>query len=328
MAAWFALFVAIGALGTWLALRYALARALVDEPGERRSHSTPTPRGGGIALATAIAIASTAMMIRHPSAIVPLAAFLLGTTAVAAVGFIDDHRPLSARLRLFVHVVAACLFGLGLVAGGAPAWVAGATVLACIGLTNVWNFMDGIDGIAASQAAIVAAVLAALASGVWAWIAVALAAACIGFLPFNFPRARIFMGDVGSGTLGFALAGLGGAAAAISPEPRAVLAMLAMAASAFAVDACLTLARRIVRRERWWMPHTQHAYQVAARAWGHRRVTMGYAAWTAASIVASAGVQRAGGDKMWPLVAAWYACGALAWYWLQGRPSRTLQTDL
>ena len=328
MGAWFLLFAAIGAVGTWLARRYALARALVDQPGERRSHVNPTPRGGGIAIAVALVIASIALLARYPTAVIPISAFLAGVVAIAVVGFVDDHRPLSPVLRLAVHVIASLAFGLALYLAGAPAWTALGTSVACVALTNVWNFMDGIDGIAATQAVLAATVLAALSIGVWNGLALALAAACFGFLPFNYPRARIFMGDVGSGTLGFSIAALAGAAVSTATHPAWVAVTVAMVVSAFVIDAGLTLLRRILRLEAWWTPHTQHAYQAAARVWGHPRVTIAYAAWTVASVLVSMSVFRAADAFMLSAAAVWYACGALAWFALQGRAGRSLQTDL
>jgi UDP-N-acetylmuramyl pentapeptide phosphotransferase/UDP-N-acetylglucosamine-1-phosphate transferase len=139
--------------------------------------------------------------------------------------------------------------------------------------------MDGIDALAASQA-----LLAAAAYGVWAgagivaWFALALAAACLGFLPFNLPRARIFLGDVGSGALGYGLAALA-SWLLIDAGPRAPLLLLPL--SAFVLDAGFTLGLRMARRERWWLPHTEHAYQHWVRRCGrHGWVTAAYACWT------------------------------------------------
>ena len=180
-------------------------------------------------------------------------------------------------------------------------------------LVNVWNFMDGIDGIAASQA-LLAALAYAMATGtgiVW-WLGLALAGACIGFLPFNFPKARIFMGDVGSGALGYLLAAL----AALSVESGSSWFWLALPLSAFLVDAALTLGTRIVRGERWWTPHVRHLYQRLARGWkGHQAVTVAFAAWTLAALALMWAVRLQEPATIMCAVCAWYLAGAGIWIW-------------
>jgi UDP-N-acetylmuramyl pentapeptide phosphotransferase/UDP-N-acetylglucosamine-1-phosphate transferase len=320
---WFAIFVAVGAAGTWLARRYALAHALVDEPGERRSHTVPTPRGGGIAIVVALLMATAGVATREPAQFMLASAFAGGLSAVALVGLIDDHRPLSPWIRLLVHVAAAGALALAWGLHGGDWSVAFVAFAACVCLTNVWNFMDGINGIAATQAALVGlAVVLSIANG-WALVALALAASCIGFLPFNVPRAHIFLGDVGSGALGYSIAALGllsGVEAGPAPS------LIPMAISAFLIDAALTLLRRILRGERWWAPHVQHAYQVCARRWGHVRVTVSYGIWTVISIFI-AGVADAAVDLTWAVIAAWYISGALLWLWLQHRYRRSSGMD-
>lgn len=269
---------ALAGLATWLTLRYARHR-LVDEPGERRSHTVPTPRGGGlgivVALLAAVAVAVWQSMYPAPM----LAGFAAGLLLVAGIGWIDDHRPLSPWLRLGVQGLAGIVLAAGFHFTGLP-WPAVLLALVAVPvLVNVWNFMDGIDGIASSQAAIVALGYALSArEGVPFWLGTALAATACGFLPFNVPRARIFLGDVGSGALGYAIATLL-AFAAIGHGQRDLgwLALL-LPLSPFLVDASLTLAARMLRGERWWEPHVQHAYQRWARSGGnHLRVTAAYA---------------------------------------------------
>ena len=239
-----------------------------------------------------------------------------GLVLVAAIGWLDDHRPLSPWPRLAVHAGAAALVGIACVLsgrGGGSALFAFATVMV---LVNVWNFMDGIDGLAASQALLVATSWALLG---WpegsAWMLLAVAAACLGFLPFNLPSARIFLGDVGSGSIGYLLAvGLLRLPPAASRWPW--LAWLPL--SAFLVDAGRTLAMRMIQRERWWTPHLHHAYQRwAARSRSHGAVTMGYALWTAAAgatMVLARGAGRGGGATT---LAAGYAMAVVAWSWLR-----------
>lgn len=307
----------LGALGTWLARGYALRRRLIDQPGERRSHHEATPRGGGISIVLVLLGAMLVLALRAPAHAVALALAAAGLVLVAGIGWIDDHRPLSARLRLAVHAVAAALLCLALRRVGAAPLDLALAFAAVLVLVNVWNFMDGINGIAASQAVVVAVACAPFAPGGPAfWLGLALAAATCGFLPFNFPRARIFLGDVGSGALGYALAGLL-ALASLGSDPRTRL-LLAMPLLPFLLDASLTLLARIVRRERWWEPHTQHAYQAWARRRGHARVTIAYA--LAATLVAC--VAFAMRSSSIALIMVFYlvilALGGMAWRLLRG----------
>ncbi len=314
---WLALHVALAAAGTWLARRYALARRLVDEPGERRSHVVATPRGGGIAIVVALLVALCALAWRMPAAVPQLAPLTLGLLLVAGVGWVDDHRPLSPWLRLAVHALAAALLALSCVVAGAGPINALLGFVAALALVNVWNFMDGIDGIATTQALLVAlAVAVAVGAGPVLWLALALAAACAGFLPFNFRplrdgRAAIFLGDVGSGAIGYVVAGL----IALSAGSLAGWFWLALPVSAFAIDATLTLAARMVRGERWWTPHVSHLYQQLARRWtSHRAVTLAYAGWTFVAAVLMAFVRSQHDVGIMAAVAGWYLLGAGIWF--------------
>lgn len=319
---WCLLYLAIGLVGTWLARRYALVRNLLDHPGDRRSHQVPTPRGGGIAIVGALLVACIVLAWREPAHRELLAAFGLGVALVAAVGMIDDHRPLSPWWRLAVHALAALILAVAVGQAASSTAVAIIAFIAAIVLTNVWNFMDGINGLAATQAIAVAALLAVITTSPWvATAAVALAAATVGFLPFNFPRARIFLGDVGSGAIGFAIAGLA-LSALNTTETYSCLLLLPL--SAFLVDAALTLARRVLRRERWWSPHTQHAYQVLAREKGHAAVTALFGFWTVAGCAVVLALQHAPPALILPSVLAWYITAAIGWWHVQRRESRTL----
>ena len=214
-------------------------------------------------------------------------ALLGGGAAVALVGSIDDHRPLPASIRLVTHVAAA-VWALAWLGGLPPLRVADHVVqlglagyvpgvLGIVWTLNLFNFMDGIDGIAASEAVFVvgaAALVAALNGLSVAMIGADLVfvAACAGFLFFNWPPARIFMGDVGSGFIGFVIAVL--ALATCRSDSSAVWEWLLLGA-VFFVDATVTLVRRIARGERAQEAHRSHAYQWLARRWrSHRRVTL------------------------------------------------------
>lgn len=326
---WLVAAAAVAAAGAWLARWHALRHGLLDEPGERRSHRVPTPRGGGIGIVLAWVGACAALRAAGvlPT---PLAAAAAGGLAlVAGAGWIDDHRALSAWWRLAAHVAAGAALAAGLGAAGAAPWL---QLLALAGvpvMVNAWNFMDGIDGLAASQAALAAAGFALLSASPQAALpALALAAACTGFLPFNFPRARIFLGDVGSGSLGYALAVLaclllvqegGGGSTDLLP-------LVFLPLSAFLLDAALTLGWRIVRRERWWTAHVGHAYQrLAARLGSHVPVTLGYGAWSIAALfLARAGAGQGQAARML-LAGAFVAAGIVAWCAIQGQlaPTRT-----
>ncbi|MDQ3287035.1 MAG: lipopolysaccharide biosynthesis protein [Pseudomonadota bacterium] len=321
MVEWVVLHLAVAALGTWLALRYALWRNLLDHPGERRSHQIATPRGGGAAIVASVLVAAAVLGQRHSDQFVLLGAFAGGLFLVAATGWIDDHHPLSPWLRLAVQAISALGLSLTLLYDTGQWLPAAALFLAAMILTNVWNFMDGINGLAATQAAIVVAALAVVGfafqggiGGAWPWMATALAAACVGFLPYNFPRARIFLGDVGSGSIGFAVASL----AVILPRGIGGVSWLVLfPLSAFLVDAGLTLLRRLVRREAWWRPHSQHAYQVWARRLGHGRVTLAYAAWTSAGAILMLAGDRVPVHFMLCFALAWYTSAALIWWFTQ-----------
>ena len=313
-------------LGTLAVLRYALARDLLDHPNERSSHVAPTPRGGGLALVGAFLAGLAVLHALGTVNEMLLAALGAGGLAVALVGFIDDHGGLSARTRLMVHfaAVAWALYWLcGMpplpVGGGyvldGPAWTAVGAV-ALVWLLNLYNFMDGIDAIAGAEAVCVA-LGTALLGGSPAWLL--LAAAAGGFLVLNWPPARIFMGDVGSGFLGFALGVLAVDAAAWEQVPLASSAILL---GVFLVDATVTLFRRWLRGERLSQAHRSHAYQHAARRYGgHRPVVVAVIAIDVLWLLPWAAAAQA-----WPqwglaaVVAALAPLVVLAWHMGSGTP--------
>jgi len=326
LAAWFLVHLLVGAIGAWLARNYARQRQMFDLPDERRSHSVPTPRGGGVAIAASLLLASGWLAGQLPGMRPLLAGFGTGLVLVSLVGWIDDHRPLSAWLRLAAHLLAGLAFAIGTwVQAGDPL----ATVVAFVApvvLVNAWNFMDGIDGLAATQAILVAVLAAALAGVPLMALGLALVASTAGFLPWNFPRARLFLGDVGSGAIGFAMGAL--VAMAVIRGGAMALALVLFPLSAFLLDTGLTLARRILRRERWWQPHVTHAFQHAARRHGHVNVTLGYAAWTA---LAAAGAWLMRDMAFTSLIISllpWYAVGAFAWWRIQQRGATPALEDM
>ena len=269
-------------LGTAALRRYAMWRQLFDLPGERRSHSVATPRGGGMAIVAAVLLGCLLIALLRPAAAMPMLGFAAGLIVVAGIGWWDDHKPLPSWLRLLVHLLASAWLGLQAFVYGGSLMDALLIALASVVLINVWNFMDGINGLAASQAALAAAGFALVLPGSYALLGWGLVAACLGFLPFNFPRARIFMGDGGSGALGYLLASLFGMVLISTPTPW-WLGWLPL--TAFLVDAGFTLLRRLLAGERWWQPHATHVYQHAARKLGsHVPVTCAYACFSAVAI--------------------------------------------
>ncbi len=313
LSGWVLLHLVLAAGLTVLARRYAMARQLLDQPGERRSHRVATPRGGGISIVVATLTASIVLALYWPEHAPVLWCFAAGLVLVAAVGWLDDHRPLSPWLRLVVQAVAGAILGAGLYGSGETMLTAALALVLVMVLVNVWNFMDGIDGLASSQA-LIAAVGAGLllGSGPWALLAAGFAGAVAGFLPFNFPQARIFLGDVGSGSLGYTLAAL---VTVAWLERPATWMLLLLPICAFFVDTAFTLARRIIRREQWWAPHVQHAYQGWARRIGsHVPVTVAYGLFTLGAVL----------SMLWtiglrPLEAFWFTAfwyGLAAWAWV------------
>ncbi len=270
---------------TGLVRAYALRTGMLDRPSARSSHSLPTPRGGGVAIVAAFFLALAALYIFGVLDARLLLLLMGGGGAVAFIGFWDDRRPLPARVRFIVHMSAAA-FAVALFGDALPSLAAmgaaGAWITRLIGLLvitwaiNLFNFMDGIDGIAAGEAVFVAGAGSVLTMAYGGDAAVSAAMACLatascGFLLWNWPPARIFMGDAGSGFSGFTLAALGWAASSRGPIPIEVWGILA---GVFLVDATVTLIRRLVRGDRWFEAHRTHAYQRLARRFGsHLPVT-------------------------------------------------------
>lgn len=272
---------------TGLVRRVALARGMLDVPNSRSSHQAPTPRGGGVAIVLVAATGFVALALAGSMSTRLLASLLGGGGAVAVVGFLDDRLRVSPRVRLLVHLGAAVwavswLGGLPQLGMGAQAvqlsWIGGViAVLGIVWVLNLFNFMDGIDGIAGSEGTFVAwagallGVITGHAGGASAaaWV---LGAASLGFLVWNWPPAKIFMGDAGSGFSGYVIAVI--ALAAIHEDADAFWVWLTLG-GVFFIDATVTLARRLVRGERLHEAHRSHAYQWLSRRWGsHGRVTL------------------------------------------------------
>jgi FlaA1/EpsC-like NDP-sugar epimerase/UDP-N-acetylmuramyl pentapeptide phosphotransferase/UDP-N-acetylglucosamine-1-phosphate transferase len=272
----------ISLVGGWVVYPLLLQWNVIDRPNERSSHTRATARGGGIAVIGAVCLAGMVIGVSADSLITW---GIVGLTIVlSAVSMVDDLRSLSARLRLVCHLAVA-LAGLGLVGlGGLYLGISGGTgwnvpplvawllgVLWVAGYTNAFNFMDGINGIAAGQAFVTGlgmALITALAGASWTsapvLLSLAVAGAAAGFAPHNFPRARMFMGDVGSAPLGFLLAVLVFWSA--HEQGWWLLIPLSLLHANYVLDTGITLARRAWRRERLGAAHREHAYQRLVRA--------------------------------------------------------------
>lgn len=269
--------------------QYAISRNIIDVPNARSSHSVPTPRGGGIAI---VLIYLVWLFWGYWWGHVPFY-ILVGLggagAGIAVLGFFDDRGHVAARWRLLGHFVAAIWVLVWL--GGMPnVWLFGSSfalgwvgqiigTLYLVWLLNLYNFMDGIDGLASTEAICVCVggvLLIFLDNSVaidsqW-WPLVALAAVVTGFLFWNFPPAKIFMGDAGSGFLGIVLATFSLQAA--WTEPRWFWSWLILL-GVFVVDSTFTLLRRLLRGERIYEAHRSHAYQHASRHYGrHLPVTI------------------------------------------------------
>lgn len=352
-------------LGTALFLiRYAGRFTRIDVPDARRLHKTPTPRGGGLAMPFAVSLAAVGFHFltgsKRSDVLLAVLAFALPN---GILGVVDDYHPLKSRWKFGIQILLA--IGFVLLVGkvthldGAPngslplgLFAAPFTVLWLVWSTNVYNFMDGMDGLAAGSGLLFFATLAALGWGAPAafWVAVFGAAACLGFLVVNSPPAKIFMGDGGALFVGSLLGALAvlvslapsaaieaplAAAAAVGygkatgffgaivgdapPAPLRSAAVpfvaAALAQGSFLWDATYTLFARIVRREDWLHPHKRHLFQrLATAGWSHARVRRLY---TGLGLTGSAAALAVTYGNRWiaglALAAAIAVFGAVTW---------------
>lgn len=288
---------------SWVVIRLRLrfADRGLDQPNQRSLHERPTPHGGGLGIV--LALLATGAWLGAPL----LLAMVL---ALALLSLADDLWHLPFWLRLAAHLGAAAAV-CHLIALPVPWWPV--AMLALGWMTNLYNFMDGADGLAGSQgvagfAAYAAGFAMAGDAALAAWCA-ATAAACAGFLCFNWPPARIFMGDAGSIPLGF-LAGSLGLAGIWQDSLPAWFPLLAFAP--FVLDASLTLARRALAGKRVWEAHREHAYQRMVRmGYGHRGMTLRWAAAMGAGAAFAVGLLALPARLQWVGALAWLAL--LAW---------------
>ena len=326
----------LAVLGTWLVRFYALRQGVVDIPNARSSHQLPTPRGGGLGLVAAFVagISVCLWVAQEPGSYhVFLISMLISTLAVATVGFLDDHGGIPVAYRLPVHFASAILLvwakgdplildlGFATISLGFAGDVL--SVLGIVWLLNLTNFMDGIDGIAGIQTVAACAVASALVLFTAGSVGLALpsavlGAAALGFLVFNFPPAKIFMGDIGSGAIGLLFGGFTvWHATTIGPQWLYVWLVLL---GVFVVDASYTLVRRALRKQKLSQAHRSHAFQRASRRCGaHKPVTLAVLLiilfWLAPWATAVAFDKISG---IVALVISYLPLVALAWYFKAG----------
>lgn len=271
---------------TGIVLRLASRANLIAVPVERSSHNVPTPVGGGLAIVAAYVVGLFFLLWTGLVPTSELAVFAV-SLAVAVIGLLDDRRHVDFRLRLIVQFAAVFVAMTGIagipqsaiftvVTGGyAVVWILLAMTL--LWMTNLYNFMDGIDGFAGVQTCFVGFAAAGLLVygedyGL-ALLSLFLASGAAGFLIWNWPPARIFMGDVGSGFIGFTLGVI--AIFSVIHQSMSLWSWLLLM-GCFIVDATLTLLRRVAAGERWYEAHCSHAFQKAARKFGsHQRTSLG-----------------------------------------------------
>ncbi len=292
----FALAGAITTIGIVALLKFPGVGQFMDTTDKPNAmHVTPVPRIGGMAMFAAIFLLAVCAMVIRPQWTALNVAMMLAA-GLAALSARDDRTSLSPQFRLCAHMAAALLVVFfaenfhptGTPMGSEQTWIVHPLgmvflVLVVVWMTNLYNFMDGANGLAGFMGVIGFGALAIagqsaapqIDSAALTTVCAAIAGACLGFLFFNFPKARVFMGDAGSIPLGFLAAALGlyGALNSIWPGWLPVLVF-----SPFIVDATVTLARRLLRRERVWEPHRQHYYHrlILCLGWSHTRTTLAY----------------------------------------------------
>ena len=274
---------------TYFMRAYALKKNIIDNPNERSSHSVPTPRGGGVAVVASYLL-GLAFLMYNQQLVIPVGLTLMAAGfVIALLGFLDDRGHINSMLRLTIHFLVAIgvvisLGGFGEVNvfnGFQLGFVANIiAVLFLVWLLNLYNFMDGINGIASIEAITVTVSMAMLYLllnvGLNHQILLLLAACVLGFLLWNFPKAKIFMGDACSGFLGLIL----GILALIAlKENLALFCAWIICLGVFIVDATFTLIRRVVTGHKMYDAHRSHTYQILSRHFNsHTPVTLAVAA--------------------------------------------------
>jgi UDP-N-acetylmuramyl pentapeptide phosphotransferase/UDP-N-acetylglucosamine-1-phosphate transferase len=282
---------ALGAAGAWLIAGMAFRERLLDTPNERSSHTIPTPRGGGVGILAAFIMAG--LTLRIPTT------FLFAAIFISAVSFFGDYFRISVKFRLVVQCISTCILLFPLLPhlttqyalsnfGFSPViffLILPLIFIFLIGTANFYNFMDGINGIAGLGGVIGFGLLGLAAlyrpfsdtfQSALSLLSMCVSLACLGYLPFNMPRARVFMGDVGSVLLGFVFAGL------VVTLSRNYLEMVCFAALLFPfyADELTTMVVRIRDRENLTRSHRRHLYQLLVNEFGiaHEKISAAYGA--------------------------------------------------
>lgn len=303
------------------AIGYAYRRGLLDQPGQRRSHSLPTPGGGGIGIVLALMFCLPGILYGSPAAwpAKQIFALLAALLLVALAGWWDDHRALPVWPRLGAQLLAITTFSVALLSAGDSLWWLPLLLVGGVWSINLHNFMDGIDGLLAQQAIFVGLGLALLAwsaaQPALALAAASLAAAAVGFGYYNRPPARIFMGDVGSGSVGLLIFAF---SAMLWQRNPAVLCPVLILSSAFVVDASLTLLSRIWRGRRWHAAHREHLYQWLARRTGsHGWADRAYLAWNLLVAAPLAWLAWSHPPLAWTAIMMTYLAASITWWLLK-----------
>ncbi len=290
---------------TWLVLRLLTRKGILDTPNKRSSHDAPTPRGGGLALIPVILIFWLAVVVHFEMLSPRIGLVMIGAVGLAAVGWLDDLRGLPAAPRLLAQAVAVAV-GLYALDGAEPVfqgWLPPlldrlAAGLAWLWFVNLFNFMDGIDGISGVEACsigvgLVLIGLPTVGPGLGTALPALLAAATLGFLIWNWPPAKLFLGDVGSVPLGYLLGFLLLILAIQGQWPAALILPLY-----YLADATITLGRRLLRGTKVWQAHREHFYQRAVHGGAsHARVSLGVLACNALLICCA--LIAAFGEQPW-----------------------------
>lgn len=310
------------------AIVYAHHRGMLDQPGQRRSHSQPTPRGGGIGVVVALLLCVPGALLDLPT-LAPanawptsvVAALFIALVLVALTGWWDDHRPLPALPRFGVQLLAVLLFSVALLATGLSWWWLPLLLGAGAWSINLHNFMDGIDGLLAQQAIFVGTGMAIIAwsltQSALATAAGTLATSALAFGFYNKPTARIFMGDVGSGSVGLLIFVFG---AMLWRLDHGLVWPVLILSSAFLVDATLTLLTRMWRGRRWYNAHREHLYQWMVRRGGsHTRTDALYLAWNVLVAAPLTWLACTHLSMAFPLTVLLYLCAAAVWLTMKRR---------
>lgn len=255
----------------WLITRqwrqYAVKQIILDIPNHRSLHTSPTPRGGGLAIVISVLMMTAVLLFTHQITVEIFAAIIGGGGIVAITGWIDDRRGMPAAWRFLLYTVAAFWACYWLLPASGSIIVLLCWFAVISWMTNLYNFMDGSDGLAASQAIYAAAGSALMmflsgeqGGGLLLWV---LAASGTGFILWNWPPARIFMGDTGSCFIGYLFGTMALLTCTQDSLPSAVwLILLAI----FITDASLTLLKRFVNGEKWYAAHRSHSYQLLVQS--------------------------------------------------------------